>query len=383
MSNETTLYKKDQKGQLRYWSIAINYMTCELEMYYGVVGGEAQYKSEEVSGNSVRDDEEQLEQRFATRVHNKIKGGYLADKEEAMTRTKVLNLLGLAKPMLACRYDRQKKKVNFDGALLQLKYDGHRCIIANVGGEIIAYSKNGISIATIPHITEILAPVLEEGMMVDGELYHHRTKLQTISSWVKRSQDESSKLSYVIYDVITDDEYGVRYGILKGLFERLGLYRGSPKSLTGDPVGYPLSLAPTLPACAEELPELYKEARLAGFEGLMIRLAKGGYEDGKRSKNLLKVKTNLEGAQPFDDEFKVVGIKKSKDGWAILICELNDGTGGTFNMSAPGDMAEKTHIFNNKQNYLGRSIRAEFADYTKDRKPFHAVATGWRDKPNE
>lgn len=383
MQTETTLYKKDHKGQLRYWSIAINYMACELEMEYGVVGGEAQYKSEEVFGNSVRDDEEQLEQRFATRVHNKIKGGYLEDKDEAMSRTKVLNLLGLAKPMLACRYDRQKKKLDLKDALMQLKYDGHRCIIANVGGEIIAYSKNGISIVTIPHIVDLLAPVLEEGMMVDGELYHHGTKLQTISSWVKRSQEESKKLSYVIYDVIADDEYCVRYGTLKELFKRLGLYERPPKSLLSDPVGYPLSLAPSLPACVDELPELYKAARVAGFEGLMLRLGGSGYEDGKRSKNLLKVKTNLEGAQPFDDEFKVVGVKKSKDGWAILICELNDGTGRTFDMSAPGDMAEKTRIFNNKQNYLGRSVRAEFADYTKAGKPFHAVATGWRDKPNE
>jgi ATP-dependent DNA ligase len=322
---------------------------------YGQLNGAMQQQIDHIkTNNSGRNLKEQIILEMKSRISRQRAKGYRDTIEEAR-RFVNKNELNLHKPMLAQRFDKVAP-FDYTKVMRQYKYDGHRCLITKQNGELIAYSRNGKIIDTIEHITMHLD--IEEGMTLDGELYCHGHPLQTIASWVKRKQEDTRLLSYVVYDLVSVSNYlpySDRYKWLKTL--NLG-----PQTV----------IAPTWITDVSVKTEL-EEAVAAGYEGLMLRL-NANYEPGKRSKSLIKVKKVL------DDEFQVIDIRPSRDGWGVLTCRVGDTT---FDVSAPGTMENKKHILDNKQDYIGKWIRVEYFSETNEGKPFHPVATYWRNKEDE
>jgi ATP-dependent DNA ligase len=195
--------------------------------------------------------------------------------------------------------------------------------------------------------------------VIDGELYIHGSRLQKIGSLVKRKQKESRMLKYHCYDMVSELSFAQRYDLLK-------TYHLGGNAL----------LAPTWSAARDfDVENDLIIAKESGYEGLMLRVDGTGYEDGRRSKSLLKVKSVQ------DDEYTVVQITSSKDNWAILHCELPDG--GRFSVTAPGAVFEKEYVLKNARAFIGKQVTVEYAMLTEDGKPFHPVATQWRNKNDE
>jgi hypothetical protein len=356
---KTTLYQKDHNGSMRVWKIQTG--DCELIMTSGVVGGNLVEKVEEVlEGKGGRTLSEQLLSRFNSRVSKKIDKGYLYSEQEAAFQGAQVNSLGLARPMLAKRYERVKG-VQTQGAALQYKLDGHRCQITKQNGKTFAYSKNGKIIHTIDHILEKVK--LVEGETIDGELYIHGLSLQKIGSYVKKQHAESFNLVFHAYDVHENTSYSIRYDKLKIIASRWN----------SDHLAIVETHWNTDP---KEFPSRFRAARAAGYEGLMLRIEGAGYEAGKRSAALLKIKCiEGEGAE-FDEEFMVIDILPSRDGWARLVCITKEGK--QFKVSAPGSLWEKTQILQSKKAYIGMKVKIEFAGWTDDKIPFHPVAILFR-----
>ncbi|HHC18808.1 MAG TPA: hypothetical protein ENK81_00195 [Euryarchaeota archaeon] len=349
-----TMYKKDNTGKIREWSIQGD--DIWITMNYGVVNGAMQTKYEEVlDGKATRTQEEQLLSRISSRIKKQKDKGYVDSYEYAMNNHPT-NSLGLLRPMKAQRYD-QVANVDLLESYIQNKYNGHRCIIHRNEDGLIAYSNNGKIITSIDHILSDIN--LEVGQYIDGELYHHRTPLQTISSWVKREQENTLKLEFVAFDLISSDSFKRRLEALKDI----GLKESARVAETRK--------TNTISSIAEEL----NSAISAGYEGLIIRQGDTGYEDGKRSRSVIKVK------KCFDDEFKVIDVLESVDGWGILKCVTDIGR--EFRVSAPGCITQKTFILRNKQDYIGRFVRVEFFERTNNMTPFHPVAIMFRDKEAE
>lgn len=350
------LYRKSGSG-LIFWE-ALEHEDGVLTRW-GQVGGAVQEHLEEIyEGKQGRDEQEQIEFRIESLENKKLDRGYKATQEEAVNSKWITGANGHPKPMLAKRFDRVRIGIRpGEPFFIQRKYDGHRCIIHNDGKEKIAYSRNGKQIWTIDHILNGLeVPV---GAYLDGELYHHGTALQTISSWVKRSQHQSRQLQFVCYDMIDERQYGERFLDIQALEMGVGAIV-CPTIETNDP---------------EQIHPLLDQYREDGFEGAIVRLNDVGYQTNKRAPQLLKVKKFL------DDEFTVVSINPSKEGWAILHCRMK--TGVEFDVSAPGDMLTRRVTFTDRQDFIGRMVRVEYAGLTNKGKPFHPVATDWRDKENE
>lgn len=349
-----TLYAKDGKGAIRQWEIGVE--NDKIKIKFGQVGGSMQSKFEEVpEGKASRNRLQQFESRMQSRINSKIDAGYVESIEEA-SKNKRTNSAGLLKPMLAQPL-KNIKKADYSNAFVQYKYDGNRCLITNQGGELIAYSRNGKIINTIDHILDNI--YLPEGETIDGELYCHNTPLQTLVSWIKRKQDNTAKIQFHAYDLISDDPYSSRLEMLRDL------------ELHGN-----AHLVPTWEVESfEEIQELFHTARLLGYEGSIVRLDDCGYEDGKRSKSLIKIKSWIDG------EFKVIDIHKSADNWAILECLFEGGK--TFRVSAPGSIIAKENVWNNREYYFGLYVRVEYAQLTKDGIPFHPVAIDWRNPEDE
>ncbi len=247
------------------------------------------------------------------------------------------------------------------GAVQQKKLNGHRCLITRQDGEVYAYSRQGKPITAISHILKALGPHVSEGVTLDGELYTHGEKLQTLASWIKREQANTYRLNFVAYDLVSKDRYVDRHAELSDICG----------GIRTEAVGQVMILPYEEYTGMEDLIVRRDVVIRAGFEGMMLRLDKRGYEEGKRSSSLLKVKK-------FEDaEYKVLDVVPSAEGWGICVCEV--GPSQTFKTSAPGTKKEKEEVLLNKQNYIGKMLTVEYAELTDDGIPFHCSATGWRE----
>jgi ATP-dependent DNA ligase len=281
---------------------------------------------------------------MASRIGSQRDKGYINDLERAKSENPT-NTLGMKMPMLAQKF----KQIIPPNCAVQYKYDGNRCMITNQGGKIFAYSRQGKVIHSIAHILHA-ARKIPVGTILDGELYHHGTPLQTLRSWIARGQAESMNLVYMCYDVMRPDSYRDRYSelLLMGLEAPIVI---APTDYLDE--GQPISTR-------------FKMARSLGYEGLILRNLESPYEDGKRSSGLIKVKAWLDG------EYTVIDIVASADEWAILVCEMDNGN--QFRVSCHGTIQFKSTVLMQKSDYLGRRVTVEYANLTKDGIPFHPVA---------
>lgn len=322
-------------------------------------GGSEVVHTEKVTTNlSGRTLDEQVQLRIRSRVSKMLDRGYKYSEAEALQCTG--NQLGLDRPMLAQKF-RDAKNVSTEGAVIQKKLDGHRCLVTCHEGEIIAYSRHGKPIETITHILAALKGRLPEGCTIDGELYVHGYKLQTLGSWIKRHQPSTLHLNLVCYDMIDSSRYVDRHANLTELLD--GVSTGMPGSIM---------VLPYHPYVdGEHLMEYFRIVRKQNFEGLMMRLDGSGYEAGKRSKSLLKVK------EWEDCEVTVIDIQPSKTGWARCLTVTDSGK--EVWVSAPGTVPEKEEVLKNADKYMGKKLTIEFAHYTNDGIPFQPTALRWRD----
>ena len=320
-------------------------------------GAEITHSTKVTTNQSGRGLGEQMKLQIDSKISKMLDKGYCTDRTVALASTPT-NQLGFLRPMLAQRLERARN-ISLKNAKMQVKLDGHRCLITCTDGEIVAYTRQGKLITTIDHILQKLACRIPEGYTLDGELYTHGASLQTISSWIKRAQPNTMKLTYYVYDLISPSN--IRYSVRKEMLDDI--------VPADDP--FIRALKTFNYNDDEGMRKMFNTAKKSGYEGLIIRLDNYSYEDGKRSKGLLKVKSQM------DEEFKVIDVVPSKDQWGICVCLTPAGK--QFNVSAPGNMVEKTKILDDKDSYIGQLLTVEFACYTADMIPFHAVALRFRE----
>jgi hypothetical protein len=366
-NNFQQLYAKGkEEGKILTWEIWSE--GNEIFMAHGVLGGAMTMEREVVPhGLASRTLEEQILTRINSRTNKKKDAGYVDNILDAEREDRT-NALGYKRPAKCKAFNEKSGIVKFPGYVgIQKKFNGHHACVINDGGNLVMYSSNGKIIDTLPELLEGMKIPL--GATIEGELYHHGTPLQTISSWVKRRQEDSDKIEFLIYD--TDFypdgkiDYMERYEFLKSI-------ELNPRCKIDE----------TVFVCGEfDVEPLLENSIENGYEGLVLRLEGYGHESGVRSSGLIKVKPRHFENFRVDDEFLVIDILPSVDGWARLKCETEEGK--KFLVSCHGDMSYKTHVMENKDHFIGKHIRIEFESYTKDKIPFHPIASEWREKYDE
>lgn len=349
-----TFYRKQANGGLGTWRIWREMNAIRIA-HATIEGGAEVFHTEHVITNqSGRSIDEQIALRIKSRISRALDKGYKPTREEALNSSS--NQLGLLRPMLAKQFDKVTK-IDYIDAVLQKKLDGHRCMVTKQDGVITAYSRQGKIIDTIPHITDYLNIRIPEGTTIDGELYLHGFKLQTLASWIKRKQKDTERLMFVAYDLVSPDTYLDRYS------ELLDMVTNNNSHVKV------LGIKPY--ETDDKMWEYFHQVRGEGFEGLMLRTRTKGYEAGPRSSSLIKIKAFE------DDEFLVVNLKASKEGWAICQCETKDGQ--IFGVSAPGNKEEKQYVMRNPAKFIGRYLTVDYSHLTNDLIPFHPTAIRWRE----
>jgi DNA ligase-1 len=322
-------------------------------------GSEITHSDPVFVNNSGRTIEQQIELEMRARISRQMDKGYKLDRDEALKGA--TNQMGLINPMLAQKVtDVRITQSMLEHAYVQPKFDGHRCLITKLKGDMLAYSRRGKAITTISHILEDAYNWMQDGDTLDGELYVHGQSLQAISSLIKRDQAGSRALCYHWYDIVDARRvFHDRWSVIKDLYPNAKIPH--------------IQLVPTTRVYKmAEVYTLFKEYRTQGYEGAMLRVSTAGYETAKRSAQLLKVK------ERHDCEVTVIGMRASTQGWAILRAKMDAGP--EFDISAPGSVAEKTEVLKNEAKYIGKRLTIEYANLTAEGLPFHAVATRWHEE---
>lgn len=305
-----------------------------------------------------------------SKVNHQLDKGYV--EQPPKMGDKATNRLNHPKPMLAQPFSKFK---GFETDILyyaQPKLDGHRMIATLVNqGKILLYSRGGKEIV-LPHIERQLRSLFMEGLWdgtpLDGELYIHGLPLQRISQLVKKHRPETHDLTYYVYDIINEHSFTDRLRCLEQIFGTPGL--NMPNVVLNDTTDV---------ASQHELDQLHARWMSEGYEGTILRESFNGYEDGKRSRQLLKLKDFV------DDEFKVVSWQEGKpyirpEGTfrvPVFTCETKEGK--RFQVLAAGTMAEKHEQFRIADTLIGSLLTVKFFNYTVDEIPNLPVALRWRD----
>lgn len=347
--DETTLYKIDSKGKVRFLTISTEgnkiIQVSGLLDSANPVTNISECAAKNIGKVNETTPEEQAVIEAQAKITKKLDEGYYSSIEEAEGGDLIL-------PMLAKDFKKEEKKVKYP-CFVQPKLDGMRAL----KNKPVIISRKNKKIDTMRHIEAELNDI---EYILDGELYAHGESFQRNMELIKKYRPgESEDVKYHVYDIVCELPFRERLSILKSL-----LYQSEVKNI---------EIVPTYEINSkEELLEYHKVFLEQGYEGTMIRHGDEGYAVNKRSSSLLKFKD-------FQDiACKIVDIKPSekRPDQGIFVCELPDGR--TFGCGMRFSHDERKDMILNPGNYIDKTAEIRFFEYTDEGLPRFPVAVGLR-----
>ena len=304
--------------------------------------------SKNVGKTNETSDVEQARKEAEALHRKKLELGFFEDINDIDSST-------LFKPMLAVDYNDYKDKVEYP-VYVQPKLDGIRCIVRKDG----MWSRNGKSIISAPHIFESIKHLFDEdpNLIIDGELYIHSNQndFNTICSLVKKTKPteedlvESARLiEYWVYDVPSHDSSFDHRKVSIYKFHGIDKVKIVSTSRVND---------------EEQLKEQYGMFMSQGYEGLMIRIIKGKYEN-KRSKNLLKYK------EFHDSEYTILEVHEGKGRLQGKVGQMlfKNEDGKEFHSTVNGTEEYLTELWEQKEQLVGQQATIKYFELTVDNVP--------------
>jgi DNA ligase 1 len=362
------LYSRTATGAINIWEVGLDGKGSVI-VQWGQLGGSLQkstFKCEakNVGRSNATDAQQQSRLEAIAKWRKQLKKKYYENLDEAEGPH--------LRPMLAQVFKNRKDKVTYP-VHVQPKLNGVRCLAYKEpfknGGRLSLYSRGG-DVYDVEHIRASLDEVLEDGVVLDGELYIHGMGLQKIVSLVKCPQEDSSRLTYNVYDMFHSDglteTWGERLINLESWFDYAKGVGLSP-SIGRVPTG--------IARYEEEVNSSHNTYVMNGYEGCIVRIINGTYRIGYRSPDLLKVK------QFDDDEFIIVGWTTGKGKFLhvpIFKCKTKDGK--EFEVTPRGTEEERANLLRNAGTMIGKPYTVRYFGFTEEGKPFHPVGIGVREK---
>ena len=182
------------------------------------------------------------------------------------------------------------------------KLDGVRCIIRKEGDVVKAFSRNGKEFWTLGRVINEVK-TMDGDFVLDGEICimdGDNEDFQSIMKEIRRKDHIVENPKFVVFDCLSIREFDNQLGT-RTLIERL---EDVAIDFHNNDFQYLELLKQYKVRSEEQLFELQNAAEEKGYEGIMLR--KDATYEGKRSKNLLKVK------KFHDAEYKVIDLEFGK-----------------------------------------------------------------------
>ena len=399
-----TLVSKDSKGKIRV--VEIFYEGDETTRIYTIYRYTGQFEGKLTTqpkivvdrGKATRNIHEQVELQFNALVKGYKDKGYIELENEIdnYNSEELYKLFGdapagtngVVKPMLAKQADKVTKTNIFDKKwIASRKIGGLRCIIyLGDDGKLHTSSRGATNydsamfeILTHPALIKLFKN--NEGLMLDGECYHHGYTLQQINS-IARTQKVAKDLEilqFYWYDIVDlNNPFKTRLAKMKSIASELKEY-GSEISWEPDRIfkenELRIQFVPQVEVSGwDNMMKLHNEYVSEGWEGLVIRDPERPYKPNGRTNDMIKVKIYK------DDCFIVVGkeagLRGSED--MVFIMEMPDGR--TFKAKPFGDREQKEEYWINfDKKYKGHIGECKFFYYSDDGIPLQPAFKAFRD----
>ena len=373
MSNESeiiyetqTVYKKTSTGKIQQWRAWVE--STATGFLLKVESGQTDGKLTETAGQVIdegkqkRTAQEQAIFEANSKLKKKRDEAYFDTIEAAQTQVKLL-------PMLAHPFTKRKHNIDYP-AIVQRKFDGVRCLARlNSDGTVTLLSRKG---KEYPHLNHIKADVAANNsntnLVLDGELYSDTLTFQELVGLVKRvtlkpgNDEQMLEVSLRVYDCVelnNEADFTDRYQTITNLTD------GAEYLSLVENVG--VSTESEIHAAQAQFVE-------EGYEGAMVRNLTGAYAIGKRSANLQKVKTFLDG------EYPIVGFTQGtggETGCVMWECQTPDGQ--TFTVRPRGTHEERKVLFQHGSDYVGQQLTVRYQELTDGGVPRFPVGIAIRD----
>lgn len=278
---------------------------------------------------------------------------------------------------LAEKFTGNEKRVNYESGewWASRKLDGVRCItIIDADGNIKFYSREGKEFLTLAVLANDLKQMNLRSKVLDGEVCIMKEggleDFQGIIKEIGKKDHTILSPKYYVFDFLELDEFNAEFGVVS-LSARLVVLNGVLGMFN-------LNYAEPLPQfqikSEEEFKKISADAIELGYEGIMMR-KNVGYE-GKRSKNLLKVK------QMHDAEYEVVdyetdinriienGREIEEEMLKAVIVLHKDNT---VNVGSGFSLEQRRHFYQNPNEILGKTIVVQYFEETTDQHGKHSL----------
>ena len=279
---------------------------------------------------------------------------------------------------LAEKFEGNEKKVNFDSGewWASRKLDGVRCIaVIDENGDIKFYSRAGNEFLTLGVLAEELKSLNLRSVVLDGEVCIMKDggleDFQGIIKEIGRKEHTIQNPMYYVFDMLQTEEFNSQVGetSLSARLLQLGVFF----SLHAD-LKHAAPLVQIQVSSREHFEEMVADATNLGYEGIMIR-KDVGYE-GKRSKNLLKVK------KMHDAEYVVVDVENGthrviENGREIeeemLRAVMVEHKGNRVRVGSGFSIDQRRFYYQNPDEILGKTITVQYFEETTDQHGDHSL----------
>ena len=279
---------------------------------------------------------------------------------------------------LAEKVEGNEKKINFESGdwWASRKLDGVRCItVIDENGDIKFYSRAGNEFLTLGVLAAELKSLSLRSVVLDGEVCIMKDggleDFQGIIKEIGRKDHTIQNPMYYVFDMLQISEFNAKSGEtpLSARLLQLGVFFSLNQGLK--------CVAPLVQiqvSSREHFEEMVADATNLGYEGIMIR-KDVGYE-GKRSKNLLKVK------KMHDAEYVVIDVENGihrviESGREIeeemLRAVMVEHKGNRVRVGSGFSIDQLRFYYQNPEEILGKTITVQYFEETTDQHGEHSL----------
>lgn len=343
-------------GSVRFWRISVNEGWYKIE--YGLKNGKTITK---IRNCIIKNIGKKNETTLFEQTLNEAKSKWNKKKDEGYFNIEIDNKIcselkfrrQSILPMLAQTYNPTHPTIDFP-CKVQPKLDGIRALYYGRG----LWSRKGKLFKELNHIVSQLSDV---NIILDGELYSYDLSFQEINSAVKKSNVNTLKIMYIVYDIINDLNFPERFNHCKSVLSK----KNRPNVCVLDTYD-----------CTDSNDVLnFMEIFIKDkYEGLILRNLIGSYVPKHRSKTLQKYKEFI------DDEFEIIGFSEgmgSEQGLILFECACK--TGQKFKVRPIGTHEIRRNMYSNGSDYIGKMLSVKYQELTDGCIPRFPVGIAIRD----
>ena len=270
------------------------------------------------------------------------------------------------------------------------KLDGIRCVVAfdRARGLPLFMTRRGALLECCDHLNEQFTKLflVDPSLVLDGEIFSKSITFQELSAAVRSRRDTRSpeclsvqqKLQFHVFDALYSSLFSAEFGGCAAnapFSQRLAVMKKIIPTSAQDSgiVLVPcnrVSIDKVFDQCDRDLEE--------GYEGSMVRRDSYGYQFGRRSAGLLKVK------RMHDAEFLVTGFLEGK---GRLVGHMGSfrcvtGAGIEFFATPACVKAEKKRMWETKDLLIGKHVTVQFQELSTNGVPRFPIAKNIRGAPD-